>query len=113
MAEGYDLALEEWLGVLEELWSAVGKPIEPERLQVYRNALTDVPLGLLEAAVQRVIRENTYSVVPPPGAVWEAVRQELGNPQDMRLAIQRWEDRLWETMIWKRSSISNEIEDEV
>jgi len=113
MAEGYDLALEEWLGVLEELWSAVGKPIEPDRLQVYRNALADVPLGLLEVAVRRVIRENTFSVVPPPGAVWEAVRQELGNPQDMRLAIQRWEDRLWETMIWRRSSISNEIEDEV
>jgi len=109
MAEGYELALEEWLDVLGELWTAVGKPVDRERLQVYRNALADVPLGLLEVAVRRVIRENTYSVVPPPGAVWEAVRQELGEPQDVRAAIERWKDRLWEELMWRGIVIGSEV----
>jgi len=29
MAEADDLLLEEWLGVLVELWTAAGKPLEP------------------------------------------------------------------------------------
>jgi len=30
MSEEYDLALEEWLGVLAELWMAAGKPLEAD-----------------------------------------------------------------------------------
>ena len=76
MSAEYDLALKEWLGVLEELWTAAGKPLEADRLEVYRQSLGEVPLGLLELAVRRVIRENTYNVVPLPGVVWAAVRRE-------------------------------------
>jgi len=54
-----------------------------------------VPLGLLELAVRRVIRENTYNVVPLPGVVWEAVRRELGEPWDVRMAMEDWEERRW------------------
>ena len=50
MTEEYDLALGEWLGVPAELWTAAGKSLEAERLQVYRQSLGEVPLGLLELA---------------------------------------------------------------
>ena len=90
MAEAEELLLEEWLGVLAELWTAAGKALEADRLQVYRQSLGEVPLGLLERAVRRVIRENTYNVVPLPGVVWAAVRQELGEPWDIRMAMEDW-----------------------
>jgi len=34
MSEEKDLLLEEWLGVLAELWTAAGKALEADRLQV-------------------------------------------------------------------------------
>ena len=90
MAEAADLLLEEWLGVLAELWTAAGKPLEADRLKVYRQSLGEVPLGLLELAVRRVIRENVYHVVPLTGVVWAAVRREVGDPWYIRLAIEDW-----------------------
>ena len=56
MAEADDLLLVEWLGVLAELWTAAGKPLEADRLQVYRQSLGEVPLGLLGLAVRRTLR---------------------------------------------------------
>jgi hypothetical protein len=50
MSEGYELVLEEWLWVIAELWTAAGKPLEANRLKVYRQSLGEVPLGLLELA---------------------------------------------------------------
>ena len=41
-------------------------------MQVYRQSLGEVPLGLLELAVRRVIRENVVHVEPLPGVVWAA-----------------------------------------
>ena len=58
--------------MLAELWTAAGKALEADRLQVYRQSLGEVPLGLLELAVRRVIRENVYHGVPLPGVVWAA-----------------------------------------
>jgi hypothetical protein len=98
MAEAEHLLMEEWLGVLAELWTAVGKPLEPDRLQVYRQALGEVPLGLLELSVRRVIRENTYNVVPLPGVVWAAVRKELGDPWDIRQGMEGWAESRWVTV---------------
>ena len=95
MSEGYDLALEEWLGVLAELWKAAGKPVEADRLEIYAKSLGDVPLGLLKLAMLRVIRENTYNIVPLPGVVLEAVRRELGNPWDIKMAIEAWIEAKW------------------
>jgi len=36
--------------VLAELWTAAGKSLEANRLEMYRNSLGEVPLGLLELA---------------------------------------------------------------
>ena len=60
---------------------------------MYRRSLGEVPLGLLELAVRWVIRENVYHVVPLPGVVWAAVRRELGDPWDVRLAMEDWVER--------------------
>jgi len=90
---------EEWLGVLTELWTSVEKPIDPDRLELYQKALGDVPLGLLERSVKRVIRENTYQVVPVPGVIWEALKKELGNPFDVQLAVEAWLDEKWYRLI--------------
>jgi len=87
--------LEEWLAVLAELWTAAGKPVDAARLKVYQRTLEDIPLGLLELAVHRVIRENTWQVVPTPGAVWSAVKRELGNPGNVSLAMEQWVERRW------------------
>ena len=95
MNTDYESPMEEWLGVLAELWTAVGKPIEEDRLKVYQKVLEDVPLGLLELAIKRVIQENDYQVVPVPGVVWAAVKKELGNPYDIKMAIESWLDQKW------------------
>jgi hypothetical protein len=42
-----------------------------------------------------LIREYGYHVVPLPGVEWEAVRKEMGAPQDVRLAIENWVERRW------------------
>ena len=91
----HQAAMEEWLGVLAQLWTAIGKPIDAERLELYGRHLKGVPLGLLERAVKRVLRENVYLVVPPPGVVWAALREELGNPRDLNAAIEAWLEALW------------------
>jgi len=36
--------------VLAELWTAARKSLEANRLEMYRNSLGEVPLGLLELA---------------------------------------------------------------
>jgi hypothetical protein len=87
----YQAALAEWTGILSQLWTAIGKPIEPERLKVYCDQLGSVKMGLLEKAIQRVLRENTWSNVPPVGTIWQAIRNELGNPYDLQFALEHWQ----------------------
>lgn len=88
--EPYRVALAEWVGVLAQLWTGIGKTPEPDRLKIYQTQLAAVPLGLLELAVSRVMRENTWSVVPPVGAIWQAIRKELGNPYNLETALEEW-----------------------
>ena len=90
------VATEDWLRVLGRLWDAVGKPIEPKRLEVYRRELGSVPLGLLEKAVSRAIGENgKYQNVPTIGVLWAAVRMVLGDPYDFGAAIEAWIENEW------------------
>ncbi len=88
-------ARKEWLEVIARLWEAVDKPIDAARLKNYQRELAIVPLGLLEKAVSRCIRENTFSNVPPIGKVWEAVTHELGNPHDITQALENWAESGW------------------
>jgi len=90
----WQMANEEWLGVLSRLWVAFDKPLEPERLTIYRNLLCNVPMGLLELAVHRTIREHKYNSVPSVADVWAAVRRELHNPYDLDQAIEIWKESI-------------------
>lgn len=93
----YQAAMEEWLGVLVRLWQAVGKNVDAERLQIYQRELGDVPLGLLEKAVKRLIREWHYANVPNVNEIWKAVCKELDcRPDDVLDAIENWKNRSWE-----------------
>lgn len=89
--EIYQAALAEWMGILAQLWIGIGKTPEPERLKVYRDQLATIPLGLLEKAIARVMRENTWSNVPPVGTIWQAIRKELGNPHDLDYSLEEWQ----------------------
>lgn len=79
-----------WVGELARLWDAIGKPLDADRLAIYQRELADIPLGLLERTMSRVIRENTYSNVPPVGVIWKALRAELGDPRDVMDAMEQW-----------------------
>lgn len=93
--ELYQTPLEEWLTVLSRLWTAYDKPLDPDRLALYQRTLAIVPMGLLELAIDRVIREHVYNSVPTVAQVWAAVRKELGNPHDIDQAISAWCDARW------------------
>jgi hypothetical protein len=88
--EIYQMAYADWMAVLSRLWKAANRPVDAEQLQIYIQELGEVPLGLLQKAISRAMQENQYSNVPTIGKVWEAVRRELGNPYDVRLAINEW-----------------------
>ncbi len=88
----------EWLDVLSGMWEAIGKPLDEKRLNKYAKELSTIPLGLLERAVSRAIRNNgEYQVVPTIAAIWKAARVELRNPLDIDSAIERWVVNMYES----------------
>jgi hypothetical protein len=89
-AEIYQMASEEWLSVLGRLWTAYSKDIELDRLQLYQDMLKNIPFGLLEKAVGRVVSEHVYNSVPTVAQVLAAIRKELGNPYDLDQAVYEW-----------------------
>lgn len=107
--EIYQAAIEEWLGVLAKLWVAFDIPLEPVRLVIYQNAL-NLPLGLLELAVDRAIRDHHYKSVPIISEVWDALRAELGNPYDLNQAIEQWKTRKFEICIYRFDAVPAEAE---
>lgn len=93
-------AMEEWLSVLVRLWQAVGKNVDAERLQIYQRELGDVPLGLLEKAVTRLIREWHYANVPNVSEIWKAVCKELDClPSDVMDEIEQWKLSSWDRCV--------------
>ena len=93
-------AMEEWLGVLVRLWQAVGKNVDAERLQIYQRELGDVPLGLLEKAVKRLIREWQYANVPNVNEIWKAVCKELDcRSDDVLDEIEQWKMSSWDRCV--------------
>lgn len=103
-------ALHEWLEVLAQLWTAFGKPVDASQMIVYQRSLGSLPLGLLDRAVQRVIREHDFNNVPTVAEVWKAVRKELGNPVDLDRAIEVWCDQLWGKAVILESVVAVETE---
>lgn len=60
----YNLALQDWTDILGKLWTAFGKPLNVDQLKVYREALADVPLGVLEHVVEETIKQHKFNSVP-------------------------------------------------
>ncbi len=81
---------EEWLAALAKLWTALGKPVDAKRLEIYSEVLGVLPLELLELGVKRALQEHAFSSVPPPGAVYQAAVRDLGRPENLMEAIDRW-----------------------
>lgn len=107
--ECYDAAVQEWLEVLAQLWVAFGKALDGEQMIIYQKNLKVVPLGLLDQAINRVIREHRFSSVPTVAQVWAAVRTELHNPVDLDYAIESWLDQQW-TNCHHRFAVAAETE---
>lgn len=107
----YQQALQEWIDILSQLWTAFGKPVDADQMIIYQRSLSVLPLGLLDAAVQRVIREHEFNNIPTVAEVWKAVRKELGNPVNLDRAVQSWCDQLWSKAVLLRSEIE-EVETE-
>jgi hypothetical protein len=84
------MAITDWVEILSRLWVAVGKPEERDRATIYGHALGDIPFGLLERGVNRILRSHRFSSVPTIGEIIEAVKQELGNSYDFKQAIAEW-----------------------
>ena len=104
--EIYSAARAEWLGVLSQMWDAVGKPTDTARLIIYERQLRDVPLGLLEKAVARSIRNNgNYQNVPTISAIWAAIKKEVGDPYDVDTALEIWSDSEWDKIIIRVSCV--------
>lgn len=91
---------EEWLDILVQLWTAFGKKVDADQLLIYQQNLSIVPMGLLDAAVKRVIREHSFNNVPTIAEVWTAVRKELRNPVDLDRAIQEWTEQKWANAVY-------------
>ena len=90
----------EWLETLSGMWEAIGKPLDEKRLQKYAKELNGIPLGLLEKAVSRAIRNSgDYQVIPTISAIWGALRRELGNPYDIDQAIERWIETQYQSSV--------------
>jgi hypothetical protein len=88
--EIFDMGLDAWVGEIIRLWQAIDKPVDRERLGIYISALQEIPFGILHLAISRALRAHTYSNVPTIGEVFAAVKQELGNPRDVKQAISEW-----------------------
>jgi len=80
----YQAARAEWIGVLLQLWDAIGKTADKKQLAVYVTQLGDIPLGVLEKVVQSVLADHTYHTVPTIGEIWAIVLNEYGDRESLK-----------------------------
>ena len=83
----YQEAYAEWVGVLSQLWAAIGKPVDAKQLAVYVKQLGDIPLGILEQVVSRLLAKHTYHTVPTIGDIWKETWLTMGHTNPDRLEI--------------------------
>lgn len=82
----YQAARAEWIGVLLQLWDAIGKTADKKQLAVYVTQLGDIPLGVLERVVSDILADHTFHTVPTIGELWAIIRNEYGD----RDSLQFW-----------------------
>lgn len=69
--------MQEWTNVVASLWVAIGKPIDSQRLSLYCREFSQVPLGLLEKSIKRLMHETVYQVIPTIGEIQRVINKEL------------------------------------
>jgi hypothetical protein len=84
-----EMAFNEWTHILGGLWLAYGKIPSPEQIIAYTRVLKELPIGLLEIAINRVIKVHKYANVPTAAQLWEAADKELDGS-----TIEEWCDTL-------------------
>jgi hypothetical protein len=82
--EIYDMAMAEWVGILSQLWEAIGKPVDGKQLAVYTRQLGDIPLGILERVVSDILADHTFHTVPTIGELWAIIRNEYGDAHELQ-----------------------------
>jgi len=87
------MAIADWYGILESLWTAIGKPVEKKRMLIYGQDLGNIPCELLERAIKRIRLNSIYTQVPTIGEIWQAVKLELA--QDNCTTPEEWIERKW------------------
>lgn len=92
-------AMAEWLEALSGLWAAYGKTPDAKQLAIYARVLGDVPLGLLDEAIKRVIERHGFANVPTAAEVRRAVWEILGKPHDITASIEMWAERRFERCV--------------
>ena len=80
--KAYNLAYSEWVGVITQLWTAIGQPVDVPRLNVYIKNLRAVPMGILEESIKQLMIENTYNSVPSLGSIWDVIKRLFGRPDE-------------------------------
>jgi hypothetical protein len=85
--------LAEWYQLLVNLWTAIGKPVDEDRLRLYGREFGAVPYGLLDKALARVRRTQSWLVVPTIGEIWRAIDIELHEANCT--SAEEWADQLW------------------
>ena len=74
----YKMAYHDWVNVLTQLWSAIGKPINDKQLRVYAEQLGDVPLEVLEKVITAVLKQHKYNTVPTLAEIWAVIDRDFG-----------------------------------
>ena len=97
--EIHQMATADWYSLIESLWIAIGKPVDKRRLLLYGEDLGNVPYGLLERAIKRIRRSQTYTIVPTLGELWNAINTEL--VADNCSTPEEWVDTRWNRFMRK------------
>jgi hypothetical protein len=87
----------EWIGTLTQLWDAIGKTADKKQLSVYVAQLGDIPLGVLEQVVSRLLAKHTFHTVPTIGDIWSETWLTMGNSQKDGLNVShlKWQLANW------------------
>ena len=105
----YAEAKQEWMDILSSLWKILSKPVDPIQFSVYVKVLSDIPLGLLEETVNRVINGRVYSNIPTPGEIRKEVDAILYETQTY--SINEWTEASWSKVMRHSIEFANSVKE--
>lgn len=106
----FALAYAEWSNVLQGMWRAIGKEVDPVQLKEYERVFKTLPRELLQLVVDHAVRNNgVYKTIPTIGALTESLRKVLGNPIDVDEAVMLWEQARWSGIVMMYGEVSDGI----